>query len=116
MVAGLPPLVPIELQIANVSNIVTFCIGIFFLYFALKDFGNPQSLKYFKEMVLGIFLYSLLHEGMDIASGTFIQSYMPLWIFGFWPVLILQTIGPILFIHGAFFYNREMFKTVGGAK
>lgn len=110
------PMMPLELQIANVSNIITFTAGIFFLYFALEKFGNPISIKYFKVMALGVFLYSLLHEGMDIATGTVVQNYMPDWIYGFWPVLIMQTIGPIVFVIGAVLYNREMFKTIRGEK
>lgn len=108
------PIMPLELQIANVSNIVTFTLGIFFLYFALKEFGNPVSLRYFRVMILGILLYSLLHEGMDIATGTHLQDYTPAWIYGFWPVLIMQCIGPVIFLVGALLYNREMFKTIGG--
>lgn len=107
------PMMPLELQVANVSNIITFTIGILFLYYALKDFGNPVSIKYFKVMAIGILLYSLLHEGMDIATGTVVQNYMPEWIYGFFPVLIMQTIGPVIFVIGAFLYSREMFKTLG---
>jgi hypothetical protein len=109
-------MMPIELQVANISNIITFTAGIFFLYYALKEFGNPTSVKYFRVMALGILLYSLLHEGIDIATGTVIQNYMPEWLYGFWPVLIAQTIGPIVFIIGAFLYNKEMFKTLGGKR
>jgi hypothetical protein len=105
---------PLELQVANVSNIITFIAGILFLYYALKEFGNPTSIRYFRVMALGILLYGIFHEGMDIATGTVIQNYMPKWIFGFWPVLIMQTIGPIVFVIGAFLYNREMFKTLKG--
>lgn len=108
------PMMPIELQIANISNIITFIAGILFLYYALKEFGNPQSLKYFKVMAIGILLYGVFHEGMDIATGTVIQNYMPEWLYGFWPVLILQTIGPVVFIYGAYKYNREMFKSIEG--
>jgi hypothetical protein len=107
-------MMPLELQVANISNIITFTIGILFLYSALKDFGNPVSVKYFKIMALGIFLYSLLHEGMDIVTGTVIQNYMPKWIYEFWPVLIMQTIGPLVFVIGAMLYSREMFKTLKG--
>ncbi len=110
------PMMPIELQIANISNIITFTAGIFFLYYALREFGNPTSLRYFKVMALGILLYGLLHEGMDIATGSVIQNYMPEWLYGFWTVLILQTIGPVIFLIGAILYNREMFKTIGGEK
>jgi hypothetical protein len=113
MPAGIP-LMPMELQIANVSNAIALLLGIIFLYFALKDFGNPISLRYFRIMILGVFLYSMFHEGLDIATGTFIQGYMPEWIYGFWPVLILQSIGPLVFFLGAFLYNREMFKATGG--
>lgn len=108
------PLMPMELQIANVSNIITFTLGIFFLYMALEKFGNPVSLRYFRMMMLGIFLYSLFHEGIDIATGTSLQDNMPEWIYGFWPVLILQCIGPLIFVIGAFLYNREMFKAIRG--
>jgi hypothetical protein len=108
------PIMPLELQVANVSNIITFTVGIFYLYFALEKFGNPASLKHFKIMTLGILLYSLLHEGMDIVAGTAIQNYMPEWIYGFWPVLILQSIGPVVFVIGAYRYNQEMFKTIRG--
>lgn len=107
------PMMPLELQVANISNIITFTIGILFLYYALKEFGNPVSVKYFRVMALGILLYGLLHEGMDIVTGTIIQNYMPGWIYGFWPVLILQTIGPVVFVAGAILYSREMFKTLG---
>ena len=108
------PMMPVELQVANISNIIAFTIGIVFLYYALKEFGSPASTKYFKVMALGILFYSLFHEGMDIATGTFVQNYMPDWIYEFWPVLILQTIGPVIFIIGAYLYNREMFKSIGG--
>ena len=107
------PMMPLELQVANISNMITFTIGILFLYYALKEFGNPVSTKYFKVMALGILLYSLLHEGVDIATGTVVQDYMPGWIYEFWPVLILQTIGPVVFVTGAILYSREMFKTLG---
>ena len=108
------PMMPLELQVANISNIITFTIGILFLYLALKDFGNPVSVKYFKVMAVGIFLYGILHEGMDIVTGTVIQNYMPGWIYEFWPVLIMQTIGPVVFVIGAMLYSKEMFKTLKG--
>jgi len=107
-------MIPVELQVANISNIITFVIGIVFLYYALKEFGNPVSAKYFKLMALGILLYGICHEGMDIIAGTSIQYYMPAWLFSFWPVFILQTIGPVIFVIGAYLYHKEMFKTIGG--
>ena len=108
------PMMPLELQVANVSNIITFTLGILCLYYAMKEFGNPVSLKYFKVMALGILLYSLLHEGMDIVTGTVIQNHMPEWIYGFWTVLVLQNVGPVVFVTGAILYSREMFKTLKG--
>jgi hypothetical protein len=107
-------MMPVELQVANVSNIITFVVGIVFLYYALKEFGNPVSARYFKLMALGILLYGIFHEGMDIIAGTPIQYYAPAWIFGTWPVLILQNIGPVIFVIGAYLYHKEMFKTIGG--
>lgn len=108
------PLMPVELQVANISNIITFVAGIVFLYYALRDFGNPVSARYFKLMAFGIFLYAIFHEGMDIIAGTPLQYYVPAWILGVWPVLILQNIGPVIFVMGAYLYHKEMFKTIGG--
>lgn len=90
-------------------------VGMLYLAQVMKIFmGGAEVRKYAATPVVGILLYTIFHQGGELACESTLHGGFPTNIFGSLHILILQSIGGAVFLVGSFFFYVKMRALVKG--
>jgi hypothetical protein len=90
-------------------------IGMLYLSQVMKIFlGGDMVRKYANRPVVGILLYTIFHQGGELACESTLHGGFPTNLFGSLHILVFQSMGGIVFLFGSFMFYQKMRDLVKG--
>ncbi|MBU2559276.1 hypothetical protein KKA03_00095 [archaeon] len=107
---------PSQFIVSDVIAGILLLIGMIYLASVMKVFmGGDEVRKYATTPVVGILLYTILHQGGEFMCETSLHGGFPSNIFGTIHIVVLQSIGGLVFLVGsALFYFKMRALLKGG--
>jgi hypothetical protein len=94
---------PFQYIISDIVSGLLLLIGMLYLAQVMKIFmGGYMVRKYAARPVIGILLYTVFHQGGELACESTLHGGFPTNIFGTIHIILLQCIGGIVFLIGSF--------------
>lgn len=99
---------PSQFLISDLIAGALLLIGILYLAKVMKTFmGGDEVRKYAATPVVGILLYTVFHQGGEFACESALHGGFPSNIYGSVHIIILQSVGGLVFLFGsALFYFK----------
>ncbi len=99
---------------ADIYGAFFMLLGTLLLMGFLKYFGGSGLRKYAVTAGAGMLLFSVLHEGGDFICGSGIHGGMPRTLYGSVHIVILGTMGPVIFFIGCYMFQKKYMEFVKG--
>ncbi|MFH1474051.1 MAG: hypothetical protein ABIE55_04150 [Candidatus Aenigmatarchaeota archaeon] len=101
-----------EMLGAEIYSVFFLTIGTVMLIGFLKIFGGKRFKKYAFMVGAGMFLFAVLHEMGEVVCLSGIHGGFPETIYGSIHIILLCSIGSIIFFIGCFMFEREYSKYI----
>lgn len=90
-------------------------VGMFYLAQVMTVFlGGYKVRKYAYRPVTGILLYTIFHQGGELACESTLHGGVPTNLFGTIHILIFQSMGGIVFLVGSIMFYQKMRSLIKG--
>ena len=106
---------PVQYLISDLVAGALLLVGMLSLAGVMKIFmGGDEVKKYATFPVVGIFLYTIFHQGGEFACESTLHGGFPTNIFGTLHIVILQSMGGLVFLFGSVLFYLKMRALIKG--
>lgn len=100
---------PSQFLISDLVAGALLFIGMIYLANVMKTFmGGDEVRKYATTPVVGMLLYTIFHQGGEFACESAIHGGFPSNVYGSLHVIVLQSVGGLVFLVGSIMFYRKM--------
>jgi hypothetical protein len=100
---------PAQYLISDLLAGLLFLIGMLYLAGVMKIFMGGDEVRRFAAMpVVGMLLYTVFHQGGEFACESALHGGFPTNIYGTIHIIVLQSIGGLVFLYGSVLFYLKM--------
>jgi hypothetical protein len=106
---------PSQYLISDLVAGALLLIGMVYLASVMKVFmGGAEVRKYATTPVVGMLLYTVFHQGGEFACESTLHGGFPTNLFGSFHIIILQSMGGLVFLSGSILFYLKMRALIKG--